>query len=304
MEESIKLTEAELEAALKAHRSKAGIFKIVTYGAGIAMILFAAMGLIPVAILCLIIAMAGSWQLSKHTGAIKKMLGDNVVIGSLRKVFDTVEYDPFGKISGTEIDSAHMAFPFTHQGSGGSDLVRAAYKGLPVTFSDVELFQIDSQYDEELQQWRDTKQRVFQGQWFVCGLDAPLSGAVRLSSSSRTLRRQLKKGLIETADAAFNERFLVTADNAQETLRLLTPGLMRGILALADRSGGEVYMSFLPSGALHIAVQTGRGSFELGKGKLDMDAMQKKCLRELEWFTGMLDMLRAEGLLGAKEDRV
>ena len=48
MEESIKLTEAELEAALKAHRSKAGIFKIVTYGAGIAMILFAAMGLIPV----------------------------------------------------------------------------------------------------------------------------------------------------------------------------------------------------------------------------------------------------------------
>ncbi len=304
MEESIKLTEAELEAALKAHRSKAGIFKIVTYGAGIAMILFAAMGLIPVSILCLIIAMAGSWQLSRHTGAIKKTLGDNVVTGALHRVFDTVEYDPFGKISGTEIDSAHMAFPFTHQGSGGSDLVRAAYKGLPVTFSDVELFQIDSQYDEELQQWRDTKQRVFQGQWFVCGLDAPLSGAVRLSSSSRTLRRQLKKGLIETADAAFNERFLVTADNAQEALRLLTPGLMRGILALSDRSGGEVYMSFLPSGALHIAVQTGRGSFELGKGKLDMDAMQKKCLRELEWFTGMLDMLRAEGLLGAQGDRV
>ena len=127
--------------------------------------------------------MVGSWQLSKHTGAIKKMLGDNVVIGSLRKVFDTVEYDPFGKISGTEIDSAHMAFPFTHQGSGGSDLVRAAYKGLPVTFSDVELFQIDSQYDEQLQQWRDTKQRIFQGQWFTCGLDAPLSGALAASAA-------------------------------------------------------------------------------------------------------------------------
>ena len=304
MEESIKLTEAELEAALKEHRSKAGIFKIVTYGAGIAMILFAAIGLIPVSILCLIIAMVGSWRLDKHKGAVKKMLGDNIVTGTLHKVFDAVEYDPFGKISGTEIDSAHMAFPFTHQGSGGSDLVRAAYKGQALTFSDVELFQIDSRYDEETQQWHETRQRVFQGQWLVCGFDAPLSGAVHLSAASRALRKQLKKSLIETEDTAFNERFLVTADNAQEALRLLTPGLMRGILEMADRSGGEIYMSFLPSGALHMAVQTGRGSFEPGKGKLDMDAMQKKCLRELEWFTGMLDMLRAEGLLGAKGDRV
>ena len=51
-------------------------------------------------------------------------------------------------------------------------------------------------------------------------------------------------------------------------------------------------MSFLRNGKLHLAVGTGRDSFELGKGKVDAEQLRQKFVGELRWFTDLIDELQ------------
>ena len=75
----------------------------------------------------------------------------------------------------------------------------------------------------------------------------------------------------------------------------------RVALLMADKSGGTVYLSFLRSGKLHVAVQTGRDFFELGKTNTDAETLRRKFLGELRWFTDIVDTLRVEDTIYKKE---
>ena len=216
------------------------------------------------------------------------------VSGVLREVFEDVEYEPFGRIPDGTVRGAGMVFPFAYDSIRGSDHIKAVYRGLRLELGDVELYAADSYYDEELQQWKQSEKRVFKGQWLVCDFDRPLPGEVRLSENARVLRRQHKGDCVETESAAFNAHFLVTAEDARAAREVLTPRRMEDILAAADRSGGEVYMAFLRGGQLHVAVQTGRDFFELGKGAADVGQLRQIYLGELRWFTDIVDTLCRE----------
>ncbi|MGN1031736.1 MAG: DUF3137 domain-containing protein, partial [Butyricicoccaceae bacterium] len=102
----------------------------------------------------------------------------------------------------------------------------------------------------------------------------------------------------------FSKRFCVRADNPQEAYYILTPHMMEYILTIADKSGGTVYLSFLHNGKLHVAVQTGRDFFELGKSNADVEGLRQKFLGELHWFTDMIDTLRVEDSLYKKDVNV
>ena len=282
MEEKQTMTQAQLEAALSRRRGSITLFKILTYGSGLAAVLLLAAGLVPVALICLVLAFVFGYRLSKNTAALKTLLSGNIVSGVLREVFEDVEYEPFGRI------------PVAYDSIRGSDHIKAVYRGLRLELGDVELYAADSYYDEELQQWKQSEKRVFKGQWLVCDFDRPLPGEVRLSENARVLRRQHKGDCVETESAAFNAHFLVTAEDARAAREVLTPRRMEDILAAADRSGGEVYMAFLRGGQLHVAVQTGRDFFELGKGAADVGQLRQKYLGELRWFTDIVDTLCRE----------
>ena len=214
--------------------------------------------------------------------------------GVLREVFEDVEYEPFGRIPDGTVRGAGMVFPFAYDSIRGSDHIKAVYRGLRLELGDVELYAADSYYDEELQQWKQSEKRVFKGQWLVCDFGRPLPGEVRLSENARALRRQHKGDCVEMESAAFNAHFLVTAEDVRAAREVLTPRRMEDILAAADRSGGEVYMAFLRCGQLHVAVQTGRDFFELGKGAADVGQLRQKFLGELRWFTDIVATLCRE----------
>ena len=99
----------------------------------------------------------------------------------------------------------------------------------------------------------------------------------------------------------FDTRFCVRANNPQEAFYILTPHMMEYITAMADKSGGLVYMSFLRSGKMHVAVQTGHDFFELGKTNTDAETLRQKFLGELRWFTDIVDTLRVEDTIYKKE---
>lgn len=304
MEEKQTMTNAQLAGELSGHRASATLFKVLTYVFGLGTILLFGTALIPVAVVTLVLTFVFGYQMNKHTEALKKSLSDNVVNGVLTQVFENVEYKPFGHLPSKQIEEAGMVFPFEHSVVRGSDYIKGTYKGLNVELSDVELYSVSSHYDEETQQWKDDETKVFMGQWLVCDFGKELSGQVHLSANTKALRKQHKNDSVEMENQTFNDRFLVTAESAQEAYYVLTPHMMDYILSAAGRSGGEVYMAFLRGGRLHVAVKTGRDFFELGKSRADIDALRQKFLGELHWFTGIIDELRVEESLYRKEQSV
>ena len=120
-----------------------------------------------------------------------------------------------------------------------------------------------------------------------------------ISERTQKTRKRLKSN-VTMDNEQFGKRFCVRADDPQEAYYILTPHMMEYITAMADKSGGTVYMSFLRGGKMHAAVQTGRDFFELGKSNADMEQLRRKYLGELRWFTDIVDTLRVEDTLYKK----
>ena len=109
MEEKQNMTNEQLEKMLSRQRSAVTFFKFITYAFGIAAIVLIFVGKIFIVIACLVLACVFGYQLAKHSEALKQTLGSNVINSVLGEVFETVEYNPFGKVS--SVSDAGMVFP-------------------------------------------------------------------------------------------------------------------------------------------------------------------------------------------------
>ena len=300
MEENQPMTNEQLESKLKSLRVKATITKLLTYCAAVVMIIMwffkenLVMGLV-----FLVIALVFGYLSSKNSSTLKKLLSDNVISSVLKEALgDTVEYNPWGRV-----EPGYMVFPFSYNKALGSDHIKANYKGLNIELSDIELINEEDYTDEE-GNTQHSSTTCFKGQWLICDFGKELSGEVRLSANDKKLLKQHKNDSVELENEAFNNRFLVTAQNAQEAFYILTPHMMEYILTMADKSGGDVYMSFLRDGKMQVAVKTGRDFFELGKSNADPEELRRKFLGELSWFTDIVDTLRVEDTLYKKETNI
>ena len=245
------------------------------------------------------LALVGGYQLEKNSSRLKKILSDNVISSVLKEALgDAVEYNPWGKIN-----PGSMVFPFSYNCADGSDHIKAAYNGLNIELGDIELIEETEYTDNETGQTEKTRNTQFKGQWLTCDFGKELAGEVYISERTKKTRRSLKSN-VTMDNEQFDKRFCVRADDPQEAYYLLTPHMMEYITAMADKSGGTVYLSFLRSGKLHVAVQTGRDFFELGKSNANVGELRQKFLGELRWFTDLVDTLRVEDTLYKKETNV
>lgn len=298
MENKKNMTNEQLESALNSYRSKATLAKIVTYGSVAVMLLMFFTGMIPIALIFLLLSFVGGYQLSKNTQALKTILGDNIISGVLKEALgDAVEYNPMGRVN-----PGSMVFPFPYSRTDGSDHIKAVYKGLNIELSDIELINEKETTDEEGNTER-SRTTFFKGQWLICDFGKELAGEVYVSERSRK-DRTIMKSDVTMENEAFKKRFCVKAEIPQEAYYILTPHMMEYIIKMADKSGGTVYMSFLRDGKLHIAVKTGRDFFELGKSEANVEGLRQKFLGELRWFTDIIDTLRVEDSLYKKETNV
>ena len=286
------MTNEQLSEELKRHRMLAAVGRLLTFAA-IAVILvcffterfwFILFGLV--------IAAVGMGLEGKNKAAVKQKLGDEVVGGVLREMLGQVEYQPFGHLSDAMIKEANLELPYECDKIKGNDYVKAAYRGLDIQFSDIEFFQVESTWDEESNSWKESEKRVFQGQWLVCGYGRELSAEVKLLSRTNAKLRKCFKGQgLQTGNETFDQRFIVISDNPQEARSIFTPRRMDFILAMADKCGGEVYMSFLQNGRLNAAVRSGRDFFELGRGEVDIAKLRSTFVEEIRWFTDIVEQM-------------
>ena len=293
-----KTANKEVGSQLQSLRSKATVAKILTYGSGAAAILCFITGLIPVAIVFIVLALVGGYQLEKNSSRLKKILSDNVISSVLKEALgDAVEYNPWGKIN-----PGSMVFPFSYNCADGSDHIKAVYNGLNIELGDIELINETDNTDENGNTQKNS-QTCFKGQWLTCDFGKELSGQVYISEWTKKDRRSMKSN-VTMDNEQFGKRFCVRADDPQEAYYILTPHMMEYIISIADKSGGTVYMSFLRDGKLHVAVQTGHDFFELGKSNANVEELRRKFLGELRWFTDIVDTLRVEDTLYKKEANI
>ena len=300
MEENQALTNEQLESQLKSLRVKATITMLLTYAAVVGIIImWFFMDNLVLGLVFLVIAMVFAYFSSKSSSTLKKLLSDNIISSVLKEALgDSVEYNPWGKLN-----PGSIAFPFDYNKVEGSDHIKAVYNGLNIELSDIELIYEAETVDADGNTEKNSITN-FKGQWLICDFGKELSGEVRLSANDKKLRKQHKNDSVEMENETFNNSFLVTANDAQEAYYILTPHMMEYILTMADKSGGEVYMSFQRDGKLHVAVKTGRDFFELGKSNAHVEGLRQKFLGELRWFTDMVDTLRVEDTLYKKEANV
>ncbi|MGM9625688.1 MAG: DUF3137 domain-containing protein [Eubacteriales bacterium] len=297
-EEIPTMTKEELEAELRSVHSKVTLGNILVYGGGAAMIIMCCLKNVPWFIFFLVILFVGGIVWSKNAGKEKKLLSDHLIRDVLKEVLgDHVDYNPWGHIS-----PGSMVFPFSYNIKGGSDHIKTVYNGLNIELGDVELIDESDVVDEEGNTKKE-RATVFHGQWLICDFGKELAGEVYISEWTKKDRRSMKSN-VAMDNEQFSKRFCVRADHPEEAYYILTPHMMEYISSMADKSGGTVYMSFLREGKMHVAVQTGRDFFELGKSRIDVDELRRKFMGELLWFTEVVDTLRVEDNLYKKGTNV
>ena len=294
-----KTANKEVGSQLQSLRIKAKIAKVLASVSGAVGVLCVWIGLIPVAIFFFVVCVVAGFRVEKNNSKVKKLLSDDVVSGVLKEALgDTVVYSPLGTIR-----PGPMVFPFSYNRVEGSDHIKAVYHGLNIELGDISLIDESEFTDNETGQTEKQSLLYFRGQWLTCDFGKELAGEVYISERAKRKRRGMKSD-VSMDNEQFDTRFCVRANNPQEAFYILTPHMMEYITAMADKSGGLVYMSFLRSGKMHVAVQTGRDFFELGKTNTDAETLRQKFLGELRWFTDIVDTLRVEDTIYKKETTV
>ena len=290
-----KMTNKDLESQLQSLQTKDLIFKLLTYGCCAGLVISLVMGKMAIFIALMVITIVFGTLWSNASGAIKKLLSDNIVSSVVQEALgNDVEYNPWGRL-----EPGYMVFPFEYNRVTGSDHIKMVYNGLNIELSDIELINESESTDEDGHTEKSSV-TYFKGQWLVCDFGKQLSGEVYISEWGKKDRRKMK-GNVTMDNELFSKRFCVRANDPQEAYYILTPHMMEYITSMADKSGGTVYLSFRRDGKMQVAVQTGRDFFELGKDKADLGELRQKFLAELRWFTDIVDTLRVEDALYKKE---
>ncbi len=228
---------------------------------------------------------------------IKRILvdNDNFIGVALKEAFgDSVEYCQDG-----EVAPGPMEFPFSYNKVYGEGHIKAVYKGLNIELSDMTLKNEEMNAEGDINAFT-----VFRGQLFVCDLRKELSGEVFISANSGMDKPGFERDVMMD-NKEFDDRFRVKTKVPEEAFCILTPHMMGYILKMADKVNGRVYMAFLRSGKIYIAVNTNRNILKLGDTtKADYDTLMQKYLGELKWFTDMIDTLRLNDKLYKKEANV
>lgn len=246
-------------------------------------------GMILLCLLSFPLIMIATFLLSGLHKKLKANFGAPLMRNALSMVFDRVEYEPFRRLPDHVMRLDEMKLPFDVDRIEGSDHVRAMYKGMELEFSDIKLV------DRRSNGKSTSYVTVFEGLWLVCDFGKPISSGILLRERNGASIRFLEKighggNVIETENAAFNEKFLIVCEDQHDAFYVLTPHMMEYILEMDARGMGVSYLRFTRDGKVHIAIHTGKDLFEVDT-KTQPDMMIEKFLQEIHYVTGLIDTL-------------
>ena len=199
--------------------------------------------------------------------------------------FENVQMDPASHL--LDAENTNIPLP-NHSYCSGSGYIRGTYRGLTTELCTVRLTEVSEVQREETGLWEKNEQAVYTGQWMLCQLNREFPTWLTIWPREK-LDKLLRAKTIKTGNETFDKRFNLSSDDEAAALRILSPVRIERILALADSSIGKFAVNLNSDGRLYIAVHSGRGFFDLGKGRENPAQLRQRFDRELKWFTDMID---------------
>ena len=283
MQEEKTMTKEQLDARLKSMCIKVIILRILTHGLVVVGLLAVPQNFF-ITLACLIVVPVfgiPAGRAIRKRNEIKKQLSESVIDSAVGDVLGYgAEYNSSG-----ELKPGRVVVPIGYEGSASMHHIKTVYNGVNIELSNIILYKKykESEYG--------TKTYVrFRGPWIICDFGKKPACGVYISEWGK-LDRKVMQSNVKIDNEQFSSRFCVRADDPQEAYKILTPQMMEAITAAADKSGGMLYMSFLPDGKTNVAIQTGRNLFDTKKGCNNAEEMRQKFTEELRKLTVIVDTL-------------
>ena len=210
---------------------------------------------------------------------------DSIAPNIVGTAFENVQMNPAPPL--LDANDTNIPLP-SHTHCSGSGYIRGTYRGLTTELCTVRLTEVSEVQREETGLWEKNEQAVYTGQWMLCQLNREFPTWLTIWPREK-LDKLLRAKTIKTGNETFDKRFNLSSDDEAAALRILSLGRIERILALADSSIGKFAVNLNSDGRLYIAVHSGRGFFNLGKGRENPAQLRARFDRELKWFTDMID---------------
>lgn len=232
------------------------------------------------------------WTAHKRLTRLKSLVGASITLPILRELFDVEDYRPGDCISAETVRSAGLFDRWERM--TGSDYFKGRYKGIGVEYSDVHLENEEIEKDDEGKKQK-RYETVFKGQWLVCDFGKELAATVRLFERSCKVgvsrSYDASKSSIETENMEFNKKYRIESGDGHSVFYLLTPHFIERLMAADEKAGTNTFFCF-QDGKVHIALYSGRNSFELGRAKAgDLEGVRRKFRGEARYIADFIDVL-------------
>lgn len=281
-----------VDAELQSMRTKVLILRILTHG-------FIVAGILSLFITENLLIVLGFWIIAlafgiptgraiKKRNEIKNQLVNCVAGCVLRDVLgDDVEYDPFGELK-PDKEVAPFSFP-VRKGQVWELCswyhIKAAYNGVNIELGNIYIAERESGY-----QWGEAScgYLLFKGPWLICDFGRKPACTVSVSARNGFFSKEKRAVIIDNEQ--FSNRFCVNAQDPREAFKILTPQMMETISAVADKAGGQIYISFMTDGKMHIGIDTRCYLFD-DKKCHDVEELRQKFSEQLRRLTNIIDTL-------------
>jgi hypothetical protein len=229
---------------------------------------------------------------NKQVKRLKDIVGSSIVLPILREAFEVASYSPNSYMPIGIVSAAGLVDDWDR--SEGSDYFEGRYKGINIQYSDLHLQKKEVERDSDGN--REVRYvTVFKGQWLVCDFGKELAASLRLIERKGGTKwnrvYDAGKSSVETENMEFNKKFRIITVDGHTAFYLLTPHFMERLMA-ADEAADASTLFCFRDGKVHIALNSGRDSFELGRTKIDnTDNVRQQFRRDLKYMTDIMDEL-------------
>lgn len=225
----------------------------------------------------------------KSKGNANQQTFDAIAPDIVSAAFENVQMNPTPHL--LDAEDTNIPLP-SHTCCSGSGYIRGTYQGLTTELCTVRLTEVSEVQREETGLWEKNEQEIYTGQWILCELNREFPTWLTIWPRER-LDKLLRAKTIKTGNETFDKRFNLSSDDEAAALRILTPGRIERIMALEDSSFGRFAVNLNRDGRLYLAVHSGHGFFDIGKGYENPAQLRQRFAHELRWFTDMIDAFRA-----------
>lgn len=288
-EQKTNMTDEQLAQELrKSKGGKLGGKILLLLGVVIAVVGIILGGNIALIVLGGVVLALGQAVQGKSKGNANQQTFDAIAPDIISAAFENVQMNPTPHLLDAEATNIPL---LSHTCCSGSGYIRGTYQGLTTELCTVRLTEVSEVQREETGLWEKNEQEVYTGQWMLCQMNREFPTWLTIWPRER-LDKLLRAKTIKTGNETFDKRFNLSSDDESAALRILTPGRIERIMALEDSSFGRFAVNLNRDGRLYLAVHSGHGFFDIGKGYENPAQLRQRFAHELRWFTDMIDAFR------------